>query len=65
MNDMPIPQGDFMEAWSKANKKYNLIMISGLSTLAFSVFVVSFQKLDNVGDKVYLDCKYREKNSFL
>lgn len=41
LNDMPVPEGDFFALHSARQRKYNLILATGVCSLGFSIFLVS------------------------
>ncbi|XP_064542882.1 histone-lysine N-methyltransferase, H3 lysine-79 specific [Drosophila montana] len=40
-SDLPKPEGDFMQAWSAKNSKYNMVMLSGILALVGSIVLVA------------------------
>ncbi len=39
MNDLPIPRGDFFEAYAKKNTKHNLVLATGLIFFTYTIWV--------------------------
>lgn len=41
MNDLPVPHGDFFEAYSKKQSRYNMMLAAGVIMVGISSVVVS------------------------
>ncbi|CAD7080965.1 unnamed protein product [Hermetia illucens] len=37
MNDLPVPQGDWQEAYQKKQAKYNAVLVAGIAMLATAI----------------------------
>lgn len=46
MNDLPVPQGDWQEAYQKKQAKYNAVLVAGIAMLATAIGLVSNLDVD-------------------
>lgn len=40
MNDMPVPEGDFMQTYANRQRRYNTVLAIGMCSSGFGLFLV-------------------------
>ncbi|XP_034650502.1 stress response protein nst1 [Drosophila subobscura] len=61
-SDLPMPEGDFMQAWAAKNSKYNMFMLSGLLALIGSLYLsyMTLEMYASVPDYPYTEEEQEE-----